>query len=611
MDEKITINSNGETIDIYPRQVDISTLREKAINSVHQMLDIENIAYIVYIDDKFDDEALKEEYIGHLLAIKNNGDKILSENFQSIEWSHPEPKFRNEIIRLWDQVPNKRALLFEVCLFLRDPESANVIPVLEIEECFGDRIKLMTPTQWVQDQYTIIKALKNNKRALCLFDFEFQNSDEILGNRNGAQLAKELIEIEDLSNKVVCGIFSHKFGAEDEDDKRNEYSVTYQINKEKFYTISKSRFSFDPKIAAFSEGIKNLLLLPYVEELKAQSTKTFKESNEKATLRIKEISPKTFNHIIQKSSLKEGIWEVSTLFRLYGILSKEENLRYISDVTKRATFNTAVKKIRDIDKIETGYNNKESNNQTNSLRESETYITGNFVNNLHLPISNGDIFKIKDKEYILLVQPCNLALRANDDNCGKRSYDYNNALLVPLKEGAKKKLASPAIEKVVKPGLIDKVKYADFSGFKNVPLDLLDLAVFQTSGDAILDMKVEKIANELIHFPWLERYSYIYKEFAKYEKALNHFKNIRDKVGANDQDIRALKPFIYAPECLKSFKINGEDIYDFDNRVFKFKIKRVAHYKSPLSDDLLQRFMQYLSRNAFEHDFSQPSISRP
>lgn len=72
----------------------------------------------------------------------------------------------------------------------------------------------------------------------------------------------------------------------------------------------------------------------------------------------------------------------------------------------------------------------------------------------------------------------------------------------------------------------------------------------------------------------------------------------------NDTDIRGLKPFIYAPECLKELKINGEDIYDYKNRIFKFNIQRKAHYKSPYSDDLLQKFMLYLSRNAFEHDFT-------
>src|SRR5690606_26629045 len=162
----------------------------------------------------------------------------------------------------------------------------------------------------------------------------------------------------------------------------------------------------------------------------------------------------------------------------------------------------------------------------------------------------------------------------------------------------------PAVEQVIKPGLKETVKYADFSGYKNIPLDLLDLVVFNESGEAVLDMNQETLNNEMIHFPWLKRYEYIYKEFVKHEKALIFFNNIKGKLANNDEDIRGLKPFIYAPECLKELKINGGDIYDYANKTFKFNIKRITHYKSPYSDDLLQKFMLYLSRNAFEHDFT-------
>src|SRR5690606_10187927 len=379
-------------------------------------------------------------------------------------------------------------------------------------------------------EYNIIKGLDGNKKALCLFDYQFHSGNDLIGGRNGAQLVKSLLEQQELSDRIICGIFSHTFSEIEEDEYRLKYSADYTIEPTKFYTISKSRFAFDPKISAFAEGIKNLLLLPYVEDLKSQSIKVFEDSNKEAAKRIEQISPKTFNHIVQKSSLKEGIWEINTLFRLYGILSKEENLRYISNPAQRTSFNDSIKNIREIDKISTGYHSSITNEQLITLRESEVYLASELINPLHLPISNGDIFKIKNKEYILLVQPCNLALRAMDGFCGKRAYNYNNGLLIPLKEGDFKKLNSPAVEQVIKPGLKETVKYADFSGYKNIPLDLLDLVVFNESGEAVLDMNQETLNNEMIHFPWLKRYEYIYKEFVKHEKALIFFNNIKGKL---------------------------------------------------------------------------------
>ncbi|KPE49649.1 hypothetical protein [Chryseobacterium indologenes] len=61
---------------------------------------------------------------------------------------------------------------------------------------------------------------------------------------------------------------------------------------------------------------------------------------------------------------------------------------------------------------------------------------------------------------------------------------------------------------------------------------------------------------------------------------------------------------VYHIEELSRIKINCTKIYNPLSRVFDTTIKRVRHYKSPYSDDLLQKFMLYLSRNAFDHDFT-------
>lgn len=603
MGDKIIINSGGESLVIAPKEIPVGDMHKQAIISTNDLLDAENISYIIYIDDKFDIEGQKEVYKARLTELKNNQNYIQSIRFNNIDWESPIPRFESLILDIWEATENKSELLYEVCSYQKNDESTNVIPELDLGKCFGGRIKLLTPNEWYSDNYNLIKSLGEDEKALCLFDFQFHSGNDLIDGRNGVQLAKNLLE-QDFSGKIICGIFSHTFSEKEEDEYRLKYATDYSIDSTKFYTISKSRFTFDPKITAFAEGIKNLLLLPYVEDLKMQAVEVFRESNRLAEQKISAISPKTFNQIIQKSSLKEGVWEINTLFRLYGILSKEENLRYISNPEKRATFNDSIKNIREIDKINTGYYSGIANKQLLDLRESEVYIASELINPLYLPISNGDVFKIENIEYMLLVQPCNLAMRAADGLCGKRAYNYNNGILIPMKEGDFKRLNSPGVEQIIKPGLSNKVKYANFTGYKNVTLDLLDLVVFNKSGDAIIDMNQSTLSNEMIHFPWLKRYEYIYKNFLKYEKALIFFNNVKSKLDNKDLDIRGLQPFIYGPECLKELKINRDDIYDYTSRIFKFNIQRIAHYKSPYSDDLLQKFMLYLSRNAFEHDFT-------
>lgn len=639
MTEKIIINSGGDSLEIIPENAPIADMRAQAIETTIQLLDAEDVAYIIYIDDKFDINSQKEEFVGRIKKLKAENQLIKKEIFDGFNWDGPDAL----ITKFWNDSINKSELLYEVFTHIRDEDSANVIPALEIEKCFGDRIKLKTPDQWFSDKYQLLKDLDGGKKALCLFDYEFQSGNKLIEGRNGAELAKLLIDKEEYTDRIVCGIFSHKFTEEEEEDYRTKYSNDYDIEKKKFYTISKFRFAFDPQITGFAEGIKNLLLHPYIEQLKNESLEVLSESHIKAKRRIEDITPKTFNQIIQKSSLNEGVWEINTLFRLYGILSKEENLNFISDSTVRQRFNDSIKRIRHIDEHETGYFSKVVNRQIIDLRDSELYLKGDIINKLHLPVSNGDIFSIKDKPYILLVQLCNLAIRAKGRECGVRSKNYNNAFLIPLREFSKEQLNHTKQEVLSPTNTLEKTLCAYFAEFKVFSLDYLDLTVFNEKGKSFLDMKEPELENDVIHFPWKKRYKYIYENLIKIERRIQSYLHIESLISPRieeiNKDIRGLtkdfknlkkvereqilgkmKPMksekeglenhletlkknIHSIESFENFSLNDASNYDIDTRIFSFEIKRIKHYKSPYSDDLLQNFMLYLSRNAFEHDF--------
>lgn len=603
MNDKILNNSQNLMDKINPVEIDNSSQKKTATDSIESFMQSENVSLICYIDDRADIDSSKPNFTGSISSIYDEEDKPQELNF--IDWTiKPKQRFEQYVSDLWDKSsePEKKDYFHRLSIYNDD---SNTIPALEIEELLKDKIRLFSPKEWVADDYKIFKELEEGNKLLCLFDIEFTNGAKLEDGRDGLDLAKHLLDSEH-NSKCICGVFSHLFSIEEEDEKRQEYIATKGLPEKQFYTISKNRFAFDPKISAFAEGIKNLILLPYIEDLKEKSIESFKASLTQAIDKISKVSPKTFNQIVQKSSLKEGIWEVNTLFRLFNIISKEENLNNISIEANRASFSDGIKKIRSVDAIQTGYNNLEINQQLFDLRKSEIYLNGSIINPLHFPVSNGDIFSINNKEYILLVQPCNLAIRAKYPLEGKRAYDYKNAILVPIREGDISKLSSVTNVKIESPGLTGKIKYADFSNFKIASLDLIDLVVFNETGEAVIDMKIENYKNELIHFPWLKRYTYIHKEFQKFEKGLINFNNLKatHTIPNNSNDYNSLKTFIYAPECLKDLKINGPDIYDFGTKIFKFKLKRVSHYKSPYSDDLLQQFMQYLSRNAFDHDFT-------
>ena len=139
------------------------------------------------------------------------------------------------------------------------------------------------------------------------------------------------------------------------------------------------------------------------------------------------MTPPTFNRIVQKTSYDEGIWEVDSLFRLINILIDQETKKAIIDEEKRKRFKETVVEIRNVEKVNSGKPDQFDNPQLKKLQKEEIFYEGDVINALHL--SNGDIFRINKKEYILLCQPCNLALRNN----GKRG-NFEHAFLVEVQQ---------------------------------------------------------------------------------------------------------------------------------------------------------------------------------
>ncbi|MEY8849690.1 hypothetical protein AB9K26_12800 [Psychroserpens sp. XS_ASV72] len=577
-------------------------LTKQAVDSIHSLLTKEGVKKILYIDDKFDEEQQKEFFIGQMKAVKNSQsypDGIPL--FETINWTSPQAVFEKQILDFWNIPENKKKGIHEICEYIGGDEGANVIPALEIEDYLTDYIELLTPQEWQERMQDELQQLNSNETLLCLFDYELKGFTGNNGEKDGIELAKRIIESKD-GSKVFCGIFSHKYQIEEEDEYRQQYSSTYDLDIETFCTISKKRFGEKPKLTAFAEGIKNVLSLKYIEDLKHRSIDILKQSFDKSIDEIKALSPKTFNQIVQKASSNEGVWEANSLFRLNSIIQNYSNYKLFTDDNIRSPFETTMSRIRNLDFIDTGYKFPHKDQKAIDIHKKEVYYEKDIINKLHFSVSNGDIFKIGEKEYILLSQPCNLAIRGN----GKRGYDYNRAFLLPLIKVTDdtKELNSIRYEKLrsVTP---EYRTYADFPLFKTISLDIIDLCVFNKDGKCFIDLNVEKIENDLIHYPSLERYIKIHQEFSKQGRAYIAFNDIKGQVkGELKGKINMLNPFFKKPECIKDLKLGNHNLFNVKKKTFDFGIQRIKNYRSPYSTDLLQKFMQYMSRNGFDVDFT-------
>lgn len=557
------------------------------------------ISKIVYVDDRCAMQELKEACIGKLKSLKSSN----PDGFDEIDFTLAQAVFDKRINDLWDgkDDPGKRELFLNVLKAENNSEELeNSVAPMKLKEILQDKIELLSPAEWVAQKTTYTSTLSDTSKILFLFDIQFTHAP-LPDNRDGRHLASELLSEHTIKDYLYCGVFSHLFSIDEEHTKRKEYCSSFSIDPNRFYTISKKRYREDSYLPGLAEGIRNTLVIDEVQYLKKEVSKVLKESFKKSLEEIDNLTPESFNHIIQKSSLKEGAWEMSTLFRLSNIISYQNALNSLLPKTKRTKINESLSKIRKVEKVKTGSETPTDKAQVKELRTRELFLPEPILNQLHFPTSNGDIYRVNEREYILLAQPCNLALRSD----GKRSRSYDIGFFIEIEKISLtdyQQLGAGqlgAIEKIENPNLPEgEIQIARFASFDTVSLIPLDLAVFNTNGKSTINLKELENKSTTIQDSWKKRYKIIHKQFSEYKKRIIVIRKLK----ASNKNL--VKDAIYKGDLFKGFNINNENVLSRANStILNFDIQRIGHYRQQYSSDLLQKFMQYLSRNAFDHDF--------
>lgn len=163
----------------------------------------------MYVDDRCSINELKEAFVGKLKAHYNN--KPCELDF--LNWELPEAVFEKEITKLWDDKSDeeKRELYLKILRFENNLEElSNSVAPLRLKTILKDKIELLAPSEWIVQKSSIIHELSNNAKILFLFDIEFKHAP-LPDNRDGRDLAFELLQDSTVCKFLYCGIFSHLF----------------------------------------------------------------------------------------------------------------------------------------------------------------------------------------------------------------------------------------------------------------------------------------------------------------------------------------------------------------------------------------------------------------
>lgn len=454
-------------------------------------------------------------------------------------------------------------------------------------------VLLLSPAEWAAQQAALVSECTHDDKTLFLFD-EDLNAPASLGFEFGSDIVKALAAVHANSFGVswFCGILSNKLHKGDELTTWRSLALERQIELKFFMPISKENLD-DP--GDFYSAVYRTLINTYCESIKDLASSKLADALDAAKRRFAELDPIDFEHMVVKSSEDEGVSEIETLIRLYGILHRDEvKLRILAAPVFARILDSAsaVKKAVDVDRKLPSI----SRHRILRLRNEELYEASELVNGFRDPIRNGDLFEIDGHEtYVLIAQPCDVMVRKD----GKRAREntFKVAVLAPLESFDP---APPPALSFFLPNFGPDGRDAraiNFSKATVVNLNVLDLTVLSELGDCRIDLASAAIATH--RFPtraWDRRAKELVKYFSRVAADIEKART------DHSDEVASLLAAAKLPRVSPSARL--AQLGTYADRAFSYPIRRSGRIRDPLAVGLLAAYSRYLSRDAFDHDFS-------
>jgi len=352
---------------------------------------------------------------------------------------------------------------------------------------------------------------------------------------------------------------------------------------------------------AFYGAVYRTLINTYCQTMKHLAQDAFKKALEEALERFALLDPIDFEHMVVKSSQIEGVSELETLIRLYGIIQKDQVKSQILQQARVGEFAAATRSAKDIADIGRALS-LTSQERLHKLRREELYESDHLVNSYNDPLRNGDLFEIGEDDslrlWVLIAQPCDLMVRSNGKRV--REENFKVAVLAPLR------IRPLGEEAGVKEGLHFSLEHYDHGGAQSAivlfadatpaNLQVLDLAVFNKDGRCQLTAASDPSLS-LPSRSWQKRDAELRQHFAKVRKQIEAARKSHKDAVAN----LLATAIIPRGAPNKMFAKYGA----YKDGGFSYPIRRCGRIRDPLAASLLIAYSRFLARDAYAHDFSR------
>lgn len=590
-----------ETMEPAQPAVELSTTKaDSSRDKLAQLFAHLKVVKIVFVDDKAELQTDAGAVI-RVLAVKPEASEVLGQFFTGVSLDLDNDALQEQLAARLAELDGEKLAELRAALSAQCEDAAEREALGRLQDILPQETTahLLTPQAWHERRASLIEECTEERRTLFLFDQELEVDDAGLGFHKGSDIIRDMAEHEPagFGTRWFCGMLTHTVKKGDEVASWRILAKSEKLDLSFFMPIAKDDLDDAP---AFYGAVYRTLINTYSQTMKSLAANAFKEALEEALERFSDLDPIDFEHMIVKSSETEGVSELETLIRVYGIIQKDQVKAQILQHASVSKFSTAARTVKGIADIGRELS-VASRERLHKLRWEELYESEELVNSYHDPLRNGDLFEIGEganlKIWVLIAQPCDLMVRMD----GKRAYEENFkvAVLAQLRTrelGAKAELTegqSFALDHYDQNGAQSAlVRFADATPAN---LHVLDLVVFNKDGSCKLSAEADP-ALSLPSKSWENRDSRLRLQFAKVSRQIEaarkaHKDTVADLLAA------ALIP--------RASPKQGFAKGTYDKGAYSYPIRRRGRIRDPLATALLNAYSRFLARDAYEHDYSR------
>ena len=553
---------------------------ETAQAAINQLFDALTITRVISVDDLYAEEHTLEDLIGLLTAAPAAAASI--PELADLDLTVDEDIWHDRLKTTWDTIGTDKhlAIVQRVRVAAGDDQELDKTVGGVLAHLFTKYdFRPLTLTQWQAEKATLLDATTMPK-TVVLFDQSF--------TKEGGTETAGLGLIQDAYARcqhqgLLCGLLSQNYTVAQEFDGWQQLAKDHNLEADRFVLIAKERIH--GQLAGFATQIKLTVLNHQCNDLKQEAVKVLASAHQQASTELCAMNIYDFEHIVFRSSYREGVWEPDTLFRVFGLYHRAATRSIARQNATLAEQAAAIRK---------GSNLPIARAATLphgswKIQRLELYDDHEHLNNHYLPTELGDIYQktTGDKRYILLAQPCDLMVR-NEKEPGRRASTYE-ATIAEIVDEPPNDLSASAELKYFDPGT-GRSAYVHFGRIHTVKLCVLDLCAFRIDGNATL-MTTDQCPDGVIP-SWQRYYGALQHDATKLLKRYQDFKKTDNKDKA-----------LIAVLTRASHKgIITADLHPQESRV-EYHIRRIRRLLQPRAGEVLTRYAAYTSRYAFEHDF--------